>query len=66
MACSLESKWYFGAKIKIKRGIPQVGTTLSQSVRIGKVDAVQLSTCPLRECLCAVHKPCSCMWEPGD
>lgn len=66
MASSLESKWYFGAKIKIKRVMPQVGATLSQGVRIGKVDAVQLSTCPLCECLCAVHKPCSCMWEPGD
>lgn len=66
MACGLESKWYFGAKTKIKRGTLPVDTALSQGARIGKPNAVQFSACPLSECLCAVHSLYSCMWEPWD
>lgn len=60
----MESKQHFGAKIKM--GIPLVGTALNQGARTGKLNAVQFSTCPLSECLCAVHTLCSCMWEPKD
>lgn len=66
MACSLESRRSFGAKMKIKRGLFLVDTALSQGARIGKLNAVQFSACPFSECLCAVHSLHSCMWEPWD